>query len=75
MNKVIAQKNEKNGINLGWLCQLVASISWLISVLVYGSYEAGDCLQLLAASAWTVSNIINYFTDNHMSIEKDKENK
>lgn len=73
MNEMIVRKKVKTGVNLGWLCQLLASLSWFTSVIVYGSYELGDCLQLLAASAWTVSNIMNYFSDNNMSYEKDKE--
>lgn len=72
-NESIVRKKAKSGINPGWLFQLVASISWIISVIVYGSYGLGDCLQLLAASAWTVSNIMNYFSENNMSFDKEKE--
>ena len=60
-NKAIANEKVKSGINPGLLLQLVASVSWIISVIVYGSYELGDCLQLLAASAWTFSNIMSHF--------------
>jgi len=73
MREVIVQKKVKTGIGLGWFCQLVASLSWIISVIVYGSYELGDCLQLLAASAWTVSNIMNFFSENKMSYGKERE--
>ena len=31
------------------------------SVFVYGSFSAGDYLQLLAASAWTIANIFSFF--------------
>ena len=44
-----------------WLCQIVASTSWIASVFVYGSFALGDYLQLTAASSWTVSNIISFF--------------
>jgi len=44
-----------------WLCQIVASTSWIASVFVYGSFTLGDYLQLIAASSWTVSNIISFF--------------
>ncbi len=62
MQKELVQKEMKagNGMSIPWLCQLVASLSWMASVIVYGSFELGDCLQLLAASAWTVSNIMSY---------------
>ena len=67
MRKELVQKEVKTNISIQWLCQLIASLSWFTSVIVYGSFELGDCLQLLAASAWTVSNIANYFTNkNHV---------
>ena len=44
---------------VGTLLQLVASLSWMASVFVYGSYGLGDYLQLIAASAWTLSNIFS----------------
>ena len=39
-----------------WLFQLLASLAWFTSVLIYGSYETGDIFQLVAALCWTVSN-------------------
>ena len=39
-----------------WLFQLLASLAWFTSVLIYGSYETGDIFQLLAALCWTISN-------------------
>ena len=48
-----------NKFNFGTLLQLVASLSWIASVLVYGSFGLGDYLQLIAASAWTLSNIFS----------------
>ena len=61
MSEELVQEKGKSKICMAWLFQLIASLSWMVSVFVYGSYELGDCLQLLAASAWTVSNIISYF--------------
>ncbi len=61
MSEELIQGKVKSKICLAWLFQLIASLSWMISVFVYGSYELGDCLQLLAASAWTVSNVISFF--------------
>ncbi len=61
MQEELIQKKVKASISIQWLCQLIASLSWFTSVIVYGSFELGDCLQLLAASAWTVSNIMNYW--------------
>ncbi len=62
MQEELVQKEIKTSISIQWLCQLIASLSWFASVIVYGSFELGDCLQLLAASAWTVSNIIYYLS-------------
>ena len=75
MREVIVEKKVKTGIGLGWFFQLVASLSWITSVIVYGSYELGDCLQLLAASAWTVSNIMTYITHINISFDKDRANE
>lgn len=58
MQEELVQKEIKTNISIQLLCQLIASLSWFASVIVYGSFELGDCLQLLAASAWTASNII-----------------
>ena len=49
---------------LVWFFQLIASVSWMVSVFAYGLNESADYLQLLASSAWTVSNIINYFRNS-----------
>ena len=41
--------------------RLVASCTWVVSVFVYGAvaeWAAGDWLQFVAASAWTLSNVI-----------------
>ena len=51
----------KSNLSLLWLCQLIASTSWMASVFVYGSFAPGDYLQLIAASSWTISNIISFF--------------
>ena len=70
MQEELAQKKVKANINIQWLCQLIASLSWLASVIAYGSFELGDCLQALAASAWTVSNIMNYLTNKDYVISQ-----
>ena len=51
----------KNNFILIWLLQLIASTSWIVSIFIYGSFATGDFFQLIAASAWTVANIINFF--------------
>lgn len=72
MNNDAANKKVHSKINFEWLFQLIASISWLISVFVYGSYEFGDCLQLVAASAWTVANVMSFFNQRKMSESKEE---
>lgn len=44
-----------------WLGQMVASLSWMTSMAFYGLSSFGDCLQLLAATAWTVANLASLF--------------
>ena len=44
--------------------QFIASTSWMASVFVYGSFTLGDYLQLIAASSWTISNLISLFKVN-----------
>ena len=63
MSKGLVQKKSNNKVKLEWLFQIIASVSWMVSVFVYGSYGLGDCLQLLAAAAWTASNVMSYFKD------------
>ena len=41
-----------------WLFQLLASSAWVVSVIIYDSYETGDIFQLLAALCWTLSNVV-----------------
>ena len=41
-----------------WTCQMIASLSWIICVCIYDSWESGDAFQMLAACAWTVSNLL-----------------
>ena len=41
-----------------WAGQTGASSSWLVSVFIYDSFETGDIFQLLAASLWTLSNVL-----------------
>lgn len=70
MQEELVQKKIKANISVQWLCQLIASLSWFASIIAYGSFELGDCLQSLAASAWTVSNIMNYFTNKDYVISQ-----
>ncbi|MBO41330.1 MAG: hypothetical protein CL729_07260 [Chloroflexi bacterium] len=51
----------KSNSSVTGLFQLIASSAWMASVFVYGSFTSGDYLQLLAASSWTISNIISLF--------------
>ena len=64
MDKFSVNKESWIKVKLVWLLQLIASLSWMVSVLKYGLNESADYLQLLASSAWTVSNIINYFRNS-----------
>ena len=54
-------KKFRSNVSTLWLCQLIASTSWVASVFVYGSFAPGDYLQLLAGTAWTISNLISFF--------------
>ena len=44
-------------LRLEWLGQAVASLCWIVSVFLYGSWSAADILQLVAASSWLVANV------------------
>ena len=50
-------------LQIKWLGQTVASLCWIASVFVYGLTEAGDYLQLCAASAWLLANIAFALSD------------
>lgn len=43
--------------SIEWLGQTVASVCWIVSVLVYGIESTGDWLQLAAASSWFAANM------------------
>ncbi|MEM6645217.1 MAG: hypothetical protein AAF730_03095 [Bacteroidota bacterium] len=62
MQDELKQQQVQKKVNAKWAFQMLASLSWFASVLIYGSFEIGDCLQLVAASAWTASNIIDYYS-------------
>ena len=55
------QTRMKKILSLEWLGQTIASACWIVSVFVYSDGalpgNAGDWLQLAAASSWMVSNI------------------
>ena len=44
-------------LEVSWLGQTIASLAWIASVFSYGISATGDWLQLLAASAWLISNV------------------
>ena len=67
MDKFSLNKESWIKDKLVWFFQLIASVSWMVSVFAYGLNESADYLQLLASSAWTVSNIINYFRNSDYS--------
>ena len=71
MNSENNQNNDQPKFDFEWLFQFIASVSWLISVFVYGSFELGDCLQLLAASAWTVANLMNFVNKRKLTANKN----
>ena len=64
MDKFSLNKESWIKDKLVWFFQLIASVSWMVSVFAYGLNQSADYLQLLASSAWTVSNIINYFRNS-----------
>ena len=64
MDKFSLNKESWIKDKLVWFFQLIASVSWMVSEFAYGLNESADYLQLLASSAWTVSNIINYFRNS-----------
>ena len=41
-----------------WTLQMGASSCWVVSVFIYDSWETGDIFQMLAASLWTLSNVL-----------------
>ena len=49
-------------LRIEWLGQTLASLCWIASVFAYGISEAGDFLQLLAASSWLIANIASLIT-------------
>ena len=49
-------------LRVEWLGQMVASVCWIASVLIYGISSSGDWLQLCAASAWLLANIASLAT-------------
>ena len=44
--------------SIEWLGQTAASVCWIGSMLAYGIRSSGDWLQLFAASAWLLANIV-----------------
>ena len=48
--------------DIQWLGQTAASVCWIGSMLSYGIRSNGDWLQLCAASAWLLANIVAIVT-------------
>ena len=53
--------NKEKMLSLEWLGQTAASACWIVSVFVYSdgalAGNAGDWLQLAAASSWMIANM------------------
>ncbi len=49
-------------LRVEWLGQTAASLCWIASMLTYGMSSSGDWLQLFAASAWLLANIVTIAT-------------
>ena len=53
--------NKEKMLSLEWLGQTAASACWIVSVFVYSDGalpgNAGDWLQLAAASSWMIANM------------------
>ncbi len=54
---LINKKKIFHRININKSLQLLASVSWMVSVLIYGLNSSADYFQLIASCAWTVSNL------------------
>ena len=54
----LAQRSADARTFAAWLFQLLASSTWVVSVIIYDSYDTGDMFQLLAALCWTLSNVV-----------------
>ncbi|MEM1030920.1 MAG: hypothetical protein AAF928_04260 [Myxococcota bacterium] len=51
-------------LSVEWLGQMVASLCWMVSMLVYGIQSPGDWLQMGAATAWSVANIASLLSSD-----------
>ena len=63
-------RRSRRPLGLSWYGQTAASLCWIASVFVYGIDDAGDILQLIAASAWLMANIataISAAQDQHVN--------
>ncbi len=53
--------NKEKMLSLEWLGQTAASACWIVSVFLYSDGalpgNAGDWLQLIAASSWMIANM------------------
>lgn len=55
--RVVSRTIRSNLLRPERLGQTLASLFWIISMLLYGVSSSGDWLQLFAASAWLLANI------------------
>lgn len=53
-------------LGVAWAGQTVASLCWIGSVFAYGLGNAGDYLQLTAASAWLIANLFAAFPTSNV---------
>ncbi|MEM1181738.1 MAG: hypothetical protein AAGM22_25565 [Acidobacteriota bacterium] len=61
---ILKQSRLQRALRVEWLGQTVASLCWIVSMMVYGVSSTGDWLQLAAASAWLVANLAVIASDD-----------
>jgi len=63
--------NKEKMLSLEWLGQTAASACWIVSVFVYSDGalpgNAGDWLQLAAASSWMIANMASILSKKENS--------
>ena len=58
----------RKALGLAWYGQTTASLCWMASMFAYGIDGPGDVLQLAAASAWLIANIVTAVTIRKCSV-------
>ncbi|WP_200820737.1 hypothetical protein [Pseudobacteriovorax antillogorgiicola] len=56
-------------VSLDWLGQTLASICWICSMFAYGIDSTGDWLQVMAASAWFLANVVTLLSQRQLPHE------